>query len=53
MGIFVLWWKYYDGSGQGVIRAYENFDRANEDFELIKEDDNKKYYLDEVEFFKS
>jgi hypothetical protein len=34
--IFVLIWKYYDGSDSGVIRAYADEERAKADLEMLR-----------------
>ena len=47
--VWVLWWKYSDGSGAGVSRAYADKARANQDLELLTEgSDPKQYYLEHV-----
>lgn len=49
--VWVLWWKYSDGSGQGIIRAYEDEQRAKDDFALVEESTDRTYMLDHVPFF--
>jgi hypothetical protein len=34
--IFVIIWKYYDGSDSGVIRAYADEERAKADLEMFR-----------------
>lgn len=34
-GVYVLWWKYSDGSGAGVVRAYRHKEDAEEDREIL------------------
>lgn len=36
-GVYVLWWKYSDGSGAGVVRAYRIKEAADEDMEILKD----------------
>ena len=47
--IHLLYWKYYDGSDCGYIRAYHDKIRAEEDYELVKGSTEKRYYLVEVD----
>jgi len=49
--IWVLWWKYYDGSVAGVERAYRDEKRATEDHELIGEDTSKEWFLTKLQQF--
>lgn len=49
--VWVLWWKYSDGSGQGIIRAYEDEQRAKDDFALVEESTDRTYMLDHVPLF--
>jgi hypothetical protein len=50
---FVLWWKYSDGSGMGVLRVYLDEERANSDFDLVQGADKgtKEFFIDEVPLF--
>ena len=44
-GVYVLWWKYSDGSGAGVVRAYQSSDKAEEDLKILKDHgDNVKEF---------
>ena len=45
---YVLWWQYPDKSGTGLVRCYTDKTRADEDYELIKEDMTKEWNLTEV-----
>ena len=49
--IWVLSWRYGDGSGSGVLRAYADEDRAKEDMDLL--DDCKEYELTCLPIYKS
>jgi hypothetical protein len=49
--VYVLWWKYSDGSGQGLTRAYTDEVRAKEDFALVEESIDKNYMLDFIPLF--
>jgi len=49
--IWVLWWKYYDGSGVGIERAYGDEVRAKEDRELVGEQDSKEWFLTKLQKF--
>ena len=48
--IKVLWWKYLDGSGMGIARAYLEPERAAEDLALLQDSATaKQWQLSEVE----
>lgn len=50
--VWVLWWRYSDGSGAGVYRVYLTEVRARQDFDLIGETDSaREWLLDPVELF--
>ncbi|MCK4499603.1 hypothetical protein KAU11_03850 [Candidatus Babeliales bacterium] len=50
---WVLWWKYDDGSGQEIVRTYEEEARAREDLELVEHNsESKDYMLDEIPYIK-
>lgn len=49
--VWVLWWKYDDGSGQGIARAYGDEKRAKDDLALVGADLDKTWKLTEVSFF--
>ncbi len=49
--MWVLWWRYSDGSGQGLERAYCNEDRAKQDLELAAGDSIKEWKLDAVNIY--
>lgn len=34
---WVIFWKYSDGSGCGVVRGYENAEEAQDDMKLLQE----------------
>lgn len=36
-GVYVLWWKFSDGSGAGVIRAYRIKEDAEEDMRILQD----------------
>ena len=46
--IWVLWNRYYDGSGSEVIRAYTDERRAMADRELVGQDSSKEWMLTKV-----
>lgn len=48
---WVLWWRYSDGSGAGVVRAYTHGGRAQADFDLVKKHQNVDYELVAVEIY--
>ena len=50
--IWVLWWRYYDKSGLGIVRAYESEERGNLDFDLLEDLTDREFFLDEIPFFK-
>ncbi len=33
----VIYWKYSDGSGCGVVRVYENVETAEKDLAMLRE----------------
>lgn len=35
-GVYVLWYRYSDGSGAGVIRAYQIKEDAEEDMKIVQ-----------------
>ena len=45
---FVLSWRYRDGSGCGVHRAYLDADRATDDLALVKEDCTREWAVNET-----
>lgn len=50
--VWMLWWRYSDGSGSGVYRVYLTEARARQDFDLIGETySSREWLLDAVEFF--
>jgi len=50
--VWVLMWKYFDGSAFEVVRAYTSQERAAEDFELVaKNEDAKKWELKQVPWY--
>lgn len=42
--VWVLWYRYTDGSGAGVVRAYSSEDRAQLDLELLQGNDGFKAF---------
>lgn len=46
--IWVLWWKYGDGSNQGIERTYADETRAREDLELLDDHSTRDWFLDQV-----
>ncbi len=40
--IWVLYWEYSDHSAAGVLRAYKDEKRANEDLELLNKSESCK-----------
>jgi hypothetical protein len=51
--IFVVIWKYYDGSDAGVIRAYANEERAKADLAMLRkhcDGCSRIYGLETVEY---
>lgn len=47
--IHVLTWYYFDGSGHGVIRAYEDKEEADSDLSMLREQAQiRQYELTEV-----
>jgi hypothetical protein len=51
--VWVLWWRYHDGSNAGVLRVYRDESRAQEDFELLSEATDRKYELLSVPLYGS
>ena len=46
--MFILSWKYYDGSQVELVRVYEKEERALQDYELVKSATDKCWYLTKV-----
>jgi len=42
--VHVIWWRYGDGSGAGVLRAYADQQRADEDMDLLENSDCSRQY---------
>lgn len=52
--VHVLWWRYSDGSASGVLRAYVDRQRAEEDMKLIEEAfSSKEYHLETLPIYGS
>lgn len=49
--VWVLWWRWYDGSGMGVLRAYTDEQRAKADLDLVKTDAIRDYVLEAVPLY--
>lgn len=48
--IYILWWRYGDGSAMGVERAYISKERAELDLKLLEEAYcSKNYEIKELE----
>ncbi len=49
----ILWWKSPDGSQVEIVRAYDEYiERAEQDFQLVKEDKSRLWSLTEIDFIK-
>lgn len=46
--IHVIWWRYSDGSAAGVLRAYADRQRADEDMDLLESEQSGKTYTIET-----
>ncbi len=46
--VYVLWWQYRDKSGSGVMRAYADRRRANEDLDLVEDTGDKNYFIESL-----
>ncbi len=42
--VWVLAWRYSDGSSSGVLRAYASEERANLDMDLLRDENGMKNY---------
>lgn len=42
--VYVIWWRYSDNSGAGVVRAYADRQRAEEDMEAFTHGENGRVY---------
>lgn len=42
--IWVISWRYSDGSASGVLRAYDSEERAQYDMDILREDLSMKNY---------
>lgn len=47
--VFVLWWKYYDASGEDIVKVYLDENRAKEDFELVNIIPDRDWFLSKVQ----
>ena len=48
--IYVICWKYSDGSGFGVVRAYEDEERAQKDLEMMRDIcDARELFIEQTE----
>lgn len=46
--VWVLWWKYSDGSGMGVERVYSSESRAKADLALLTEHSNVTWEITQI-----
>jgi hypothetical protein len=46
--VYVLWWQYRDKSSAGVLRAYADRQRAQEDLDLIEDTGDKQYFIESL-----
>ena len=51
--IWILWWNYSDISGCEIVRAYEDEQRAHDDFALVENDTTRYWHISPVELFGS
>lgn len=52
--VLVLWWRYMDGSGAGILRVYGDEERACEDLALLKTtSDGRVYFVEPADFIGS
>ncbi len=51
--IWVIWWKYFDGSGGELVRGYADRARAQADLELLDLAEGKQFYMNELELVSS
>jgi len=60
--VWVLWWRYSDGSKQGLIRSYQEekkaradfvLKKARADFEPMENNIGRNYMLDKIPFFEN
>lgn len=49
MQAWVLWWKLPDGSACGLVRAYADKERADQDFALVQIGSDRTWELQEME----
>ena len=48
--VYVLLWKYVDGSGCGVVKTYKTHEAAVEMYEFLQDHGNRTYIIIESEF---
>lgn len=52
--IYVITWRYGDGSGSGALRVFTNKDRAEADLRMLMSvDAGRQFELEEVEWDQS
>ena len=48
---WVVWWKYSDGSGCGIVKVFDDEARANDLFAILKEHaDGKEWHCQGVPY---
>ena len=50
--VYVIWWRYSDGSGAGVLRAYADRQRAEEDLDLLTFEGSREYKIEELPIYR-
>jgi len=50
--VYVIWWRYSDNSGAGVMRAYADRQRAEEDLELLEVNADRTYEIAELAIYR-
>lgn len=52
--VYVLRWRYYDGSGGAAVRVYESTADAEKERDFLKEaTDSKEWHVDHVPFLRA
>ena len=46
--VWVLSYRYRDGNGSGVLRAYASQSRGEQDMDLLRKEGDKEYELNQI-----
>ena len=49
--VFVVFWKYSDGSGCGIVRAYTEKETAERDLNMLRLHSNTNFEIEEADLY--